>query len=491
MAAWTRLRAGRRGYAMAERAEMIRFWCKCGARLKAPARDRGRSLHCPQCKAQVICPQQSTREPSAAAPKAAAPRPSPVAGRGVAAGKVPPPKTISVEDLEEESGGYEVQSAPAARPSGPPPLPGVGATRRVGPGAAPAVEREVMCPQCSTLSPADSLLCLNCGYNFRTGRQIEAARRGRVRTAGFGEFVLALVKAFVYPFEDLGNIARIAFIVSLVMIFALVGLVMFAPAGLAFLLAVAGYYGAYAINIIQNTLEGYDRPPDPPALSGATLLMPLLWLLTVAVVLGGPAALATRLTAGRPELAGLPVAAWVFAYIAAPMAILVISGAGSIHPRVIKGIFVSLVRNPGHYIVFLVLLGAAGIAALQIVGYLGFTLSRTMGFLGRLAMQFISMIVPLYLLAVYARMLGLFGRYREGAIDFGEGTKRGVHPAVGAVCLMLFFGAFTAGGYFGVERLREWWDARVQGGGARIEESEPLETELEGTPGTPLSGPRE
>jgi len=419
---------------MSDEAQMIRFWCRCGARLKAYPRDRGRTLTCPHCKSPVICPQQSTRAKDGAAP-------------GPPSAPPPPAAEEPLSLAEEGADAYQVEgegAEPAPEQAG------------------PAVTAEVMCPRCGLPAAAGSLLCTHCGLNFQTGKTAEALRTPKrtVATGSFGEFCLALVTAFSYPFADLGNMIKIVWIVFLVNVVlvnvvALGVVLLMPPLGLVLLLAVAGYYGAYAINIIQMTLDGYDEPPVIPNLSAATLFVPVLWLATIAIVFGGPGGVATWAAAHNPRLAGLAVAAWAFAYLAAPMAVLVISGAGSIRPRVIKGIFVSLLRNPGHYLIFLALLALAGVAVQQIVGWLAFSLATTLGWIGRFAMQFIAMLIPLYTLAVYARMLGLFGRYRSEALDFGEGAKGGTHPGIGAVVIVGLFALITVGGYFGVAEVRE------------------------------------
>lgn len=46
----------------------IKLACKCGARLKADDNQRGKTLHCPMCKATIVVPDEASRSPVAAPP---------------------------------------------------------------------------------------------------------------------------------------------------------------------------------------------------------------------------------------------------------------------------------------------------------------------------------------------------------------------------------------------------------------------------------------
>jgi DNA-directed RNA polymerase subunit RPC12/RpoP len=136
--------------------------CGCGKKLKAPAGSEGRKARCPDCGTTLIVKAGQPRaavapaRPPSAAPKIAAPvapptphRPSPPP-LGI---PMPPPLPIPVQDDP-----FDALSELAAQAS-----------------SAPAISDEPRCPHCSLPMAGDAVLCVNCGYDRRTGRKVAVA----------------------------------------------------------------------------------------------------------------------------------------------------------------------------------------------------------------------------------------------------------------------------------------------------------------------------
>ena len=459
---------------MSEHADMVRFWCRCGAKLKALPRNRGHAVTCPKCGADVLCPQQSTRAPAAQAQRPGAqatnefdttpPEEEPLEFEdGTDAGRSQ--QALSIENDGVLQTGSEDAFQVAPEPSGvePPdeglsledPLTAAGGMSEVTP-AAPAHT----CPGCGSQVEANSAICTQCGFDFRTGvlaqpDLLQLADQAEQGDATLADFTLGILKAFLYPFKDFGNIFNIAMIVSFILMVSILTIFIHWGIFLTIVLAIAGYYGAYVVNIVQTTMDGYDEPPTIPGISPENLFMPILWLGTITIVLAGPATLATKLATTNVNYIGLAIAAWVFAYLAAPMALLIIANTGSIRPGVIKGIFVSLFRNPGHYLFFLMLLGIGSIVGLTASGMV-YRLVRDIPYVGWIAGPTLAELIPLYMLAVFGRMLGLFGRFRSSALDWGEGAHGGVKPLGGAAIVVIIFAVFSLAGFLGVKLVRTY-----------------------------------
>jgi uncharacterized protein YbaR (Trm112 family) len=103
--------------------------CQCGASFAAPPKLAGKRVACPTCKQPVAIPAAKKQAPAAASSPAKQTASAPAAGGGL-------------DDLLDELG---VEG------------------KKVG---------ENYCPECSAPFPVDALICVQCGFNRKSGRKL-------------------------------------------------------------------------------------------------------------------------------------------------------------------------------------------------------------------------------------------------------------------------------------------------------------------------------
>jgi len=454
---------------------LIRFRCECGHPLKTSRENRRRKFRCPQCHRLQMVPDRSTRRPARPTPPPAV---ETAAGAAPVAEEVPDFEDLSLEEpleaplLEPERGTETPGPAASAEDEGETfelafaePLEAE-APRPAVPTAASAV-----CPACGEPRAPGSVLCVNCGYSFRTGAHVGEGRGPIVRPAdtSFAGFMLGFLDSFVYPLRGFAEIAKGAWVAWCFMLVALIPCLGILLLPLA-LLAVLGYAGAYAVSIIHYTLEGEDDPVGLPGVSMDSLFVPLWWQFVLGLVFCGPAAVVTAAAVRVPELIGVAAALWAFAYLALPMGLLIVSGEGKLRPAQVKGVFVSLLRSPGHYLIFLVMLGFGMAIVTVVVGVawnlLALVMSQTLvtKILLMGVATYVSWLINFYLVAAYARALGIFGRYRYDALDFGGGARAGLNPLAGAAIVGAVFLLLAGAGFGAVTVLRPYVEDAIKRG---------------------------
>jgi DNA-directed RNA polymerase subunit M/transcription elongation factor TFIIS len=129
-------------------ADLIRFLCQCGKKLKAYPHVRGKIVKCPRCGKTARVPQASTRTKDE-------PEKVGVSRAGVPTG-------------DESSSLYAAVRLPKASRLG-------SAQEAVRPLSGGK------CPKCGTLTAVGDVMCTHCGLNFVTGVVLTAKVEGRKR----------------------------------------------------------------------------------------------------------------------------------------------------------------------------------------------------------------------------------------------------------------------------------------------------------------------
>jgi hypothetical protein len=114
--------------------------CRCGQKFAAKDELAGKATKCPKCGTVLQIPVPQTRKPAGAAPPAG----PPTKGTGSPAATTTAPGAPSLADLLEEAGIKPVVEDTRPR-----------------------------CPNCKQPMEPDAVLCVNCGFNVQTGRQLE------------------------------------------------------------------------------------------------------------------------------------------------------------------------------------------------------------------------------------------------------------------------------------------------------------------------------
>ena len=134
---------------------VISVVCDCGKRLKGPASAAGRMARCPACGATILLspggistnaipsPSQQTARSTAA--------PAMAVARTKSARPAPPPAPVPAHEDDGLGAMYELAQQA---------------------NAAPADANVVCCPQCRAVMDDNAVLCVNCGYDTRTGKSL-------------------------------------------------------------------------------------------------------------------------------------------------------------------------------------------------------------------------------------------------------------------------------------------------------------------------------
>jgi len=140
---------------VAETQDKVAIKCQCGGKFRVPAAARGKRIKCPKCAQPLAVPKSAPSAVSKPAPSAmsAKSRPIPAAS----------------DDLLADLAGHE-SAAPGATPSS-------------------------MCPNCTASIASDALICVECGYNTRTGQLMGAGASGDIPGVSAGEAARSLGKA--------------------------------------------------------------------------------------------------------------------------------------------------------------------------------------------------------------------------------------------------------------------------------------------------------
>ena len=139
-------------------ANIIHVMCPCGKKLKAPATAAGKKARCPACgNTLVIAPGEGLADAPAmpppiarSKPPAATPPPMPKPAQSA-------PPAIGIPE-EEQDNSLDAMYTLAEQARTVPEPTAVGS-----------------CPQCKSPLAAGAVLCVNCGYDVRTGRKTAVA----------------------------------------------------------------------------------------------------------------------------------------------------------------------------------------------------------------------------------------------------------------------------------------------------------------------------
>jgi hypothetical protein len=218
-----------------------------------------------------------------------------------------------------------------------------------------------------------------------------------------------LLDVLTYPFRGGGWLmlligAGMSILLKIASIAPLIGMI----AGLFS----AGFFASYYLDIINNTVNDKDDPPEWPDISnfGEDIGRPLLQTLGVALISLVPYALTFLLDATDPARETWQWAARALFILYFPMSMLgvVMHGhlGGALPHRVIPAIFRAL---PGYLLV------VALFAGLTVLSSLSDAIGSTIPFLGFV----ITAIPTLYLLMAEARLIGLLYRAKREQIGWG------------------------------------------------------------------------
>lgn len=137
--------------------------CQCGAKLNAKEELAGKAVKCPKCSQPIKIPAAGTAAPTQpATAKPTAPN-SPA--------KPTAPAKPSASDAPKPS------KAPAKAPAAPKPAaddPMGGLFDDIGLAPAPA-KHDIVCPKCGAGMKEGAILCIACGFNTKTGKQLASS----------------------------------------------------------------------------------------------------------------------------------------------------------------------------------------------------------------------------------------------------------------------------------------------------------------------------
>ena len=401
---------------------MIHLRCQCGQELHAYPLDRGKIMRCAKCGLSLRIPRDA---------------------------------------VDDEAGEYEISKIEDQSPK----LNAETAAIPMAEVAAPKIGR---CPKCGAVTHLGQTICVECGIDFWTGktaRVIPARYTGAQEPLEWNlrEFGKQMVSSFAYPLKDIGLLVAVNLVVIILAGIGATGYLLISPIfALGVSAVTALYFGAYAVGIVQSTLVGYDEPPNMPGPSTEALVIPLLWLGTLAAVFCGPPIGLTIGTLYVPWLKTAAIIAWALGFVFLPMSILIVSGAGDVSLRGLKGVVASALRNAHVYSIYfavaLVLAGAAAVCVAllyaPVTGDVSGAIALFVLIVGAFGRTLLSYMILVYLLAATARMLGIMGRYREKTLDFGEGASEpGLNRALGSVILGAWVAGLSAALYFVSEAL--------------------------------------
>lgn len=159
--------------------------CQCGAKLNAKDELAGKAVKCPKCSQLVKIPAPTAAKPTSPA-KPAAP------GKPVSAGTERAAKTPT-----------KLAPKTAPPPSTPDDTLG-GILDDMGVAAAP-IKHEIACPKCGAGMKEGAILCVACGYNTKTGKQIASSSDGAALAKREAYFEQQAAKAEAQQAKILGS----------------------------------------------------------------------------------------------------------------------------------------------------------------------------------------------------------------------------------------------------------------------------------------------
>lgn len=215
-----------------------------------------------------------------------------------------------------------------------------------------------------------------------------------------------IADALSYPFRGAGLFILILGTVAAL----LLQLASFVPIlGFLAIVLLFGYFTAYYYQVLQHTATGSDAEPDWPDVSDFwdDLIRPLLQVIGVLIVANLPWALAIAFT-GSPD-SPISLVARIFGMFYFPMALLavvVLGHLGGANPLLV---IPSILRTfPGYAVV----------AAIAILLPFGIDLIIDATEETPWIAWGVSTFLSLYLITTHARLLGLFYRRKEEALDW-------------------------------------------------------------------------
>ena len=143
--------------------DFLQLPCACGKKLKAPATAVGRKARCPACGSTLLITADAAIRSSASAGRARPATPS----RNVAS--VPNSSTTAVSSESDDS--YDLNDLDALSQI---------ATRAE---SAPLPPDRPRCAQCKSAMAENAVLCVNCGYDARSGKNVAAVTAKKVKSA--------------------------------------------------------------------------------------------------------------------------------------------------------------------------------------------------------------------------------------------------------------------------------------------------------------------
>ena len=324
-------------------------------------------------------------------------------GSAVTEGSLLPGESLRVGNVEFFlQDGVPAPAAYAAAPPQPEIVPGEACRYH------PTVAAKWRCTKCGELNcdacVTDGRALGVPGVKFCRSCKSAAAKVGARRPAGDGKgpagksFAGVMTSAWAYPFKGNGPIILLTGAVF----FALAGFAtrfMFLLSGMVYLFT-TGYYMAYLQQVVQSSAQDEDQPPSWPDVSEffSDIIVPFFQSLALQVLYLGPIFFCIVLAAsGEKKFILLAIMFGVIAIFMMPMGWLAVSMHESvvgISPHVI---IPSILRIPGHYLIFFIEL------LVLVAVNLGLSLALdNIPFVGGL----ISSFVNLYTMIVVCRMLG-------------------------------------------------------------------------------------
>lgn len=156
--------------------------CQCGAKLNAKDELAGRSVKCPKCSQLIKIPGAAAAKPTESKPAT-------------------PGKPVG--SATEKAAKSPTKAAPkAAKPEPVDALGGI--LDEMGVAAAP-IKHEIACPKCGAGMKEGAILCVACGYNTKTGKQIASSSDGAALAKREAYFEQQAAKAEAQQAKILGS----------------------------------------------------------------------------------------------------------------------------------------------------------------------------------------------------------------------------------------------------------------------------------------------
>ena len=141
--------------------------CQCGAKLNAKDELAGKAVQCPKCSQLVKIPGPSAAKPTA-----------PTAGAKPTSPAKPSAPGKPVSSATEKAAKTPTKLAPKTAPPPAAPIDTLGGILDdMGVAAAP-IKHEIACPKCGAGMKEGAILCVACGFNTKTGKQIASSSDG-------------------------------------------------------------------------------------------------------------------------------------------------------------------------------------------------------------------------------------------------------------------------------------------------------------------------